>query len=325
MSNTTAETQQFIPLANAYINKNPKLFFVDGAVGGMTASIISSVKNTNYTTYWNTVNSRLTSAGLTPGQVQVIWYKEANAANSVPVMSYYDSLVVQTKRVMNILRQKFPNARLCYMSLRISGRYASSALNPEPYAYYTGWAVKKVIGDQINGDPKLSFAEPGALSPWLCWGIYMWSDGDNPQISNPQIYLTCPSDFQSDGTHPSASGAKKVAQWLLNFYLNDTLSCPWFFKESPSNCSFFSGMVQKTVPDYTVKIVPDLTGTVLKVMSGLKNYSIMLYDLSGQMVYQGQNVKEIETANFPDGIYFYYLRTSKGASENGKVMIFSKK
>jgi hypothetical protein len=40
MSNTTAETQQFISLANAYPNKNPKLVFVDGAVGGMTASVM---------------------------------------------------------------------------------------------------------------------------------------------------------------------------------------------------------------------------------------------------------------------------------------------
>jgi hypothetical protein len=31
MSNTTLETQQFIPLANAYANKNPKLTLVDGA------------------------------------------------------------------------------------------------------------------------------------------------------------------------------------------------------------------------------------------------------------------------------------------------------
>src|SRR5688572_27184039 len=34
LSNTTQETQQFIPIVNAYSNKNPKLIFVDGAQGG---------------------------------------------------------------------------------------------------------------------------------------------------------------------------------------------------------------------------------------------------------------------------------------------------
>jgi len=42
MSNTTQESQQFIPIANAYTNKNPKLTLVDGAIGGMTATYISS-------------------------------------------------------------------------------------------------------------------------------------------------------------------------------------------------------------------------------------------------------------------------------------------
>jgi len=76
MSNTTQETQQFIQIAKTYTNKNPKLVLVDGAVGGMTASIISTISSSNYSTYWNTVATRLNNAGVTAKQVQVIWLKE---------------------------------------------------------------------------------------------------------------------------------------------------------------------------------------------------------------------------------------------------------
>src|SRR3989339_540546 len=47
MSNATQETQQFIPLAKAFLNKNSMLTFVDGAVGGMTATYISTVTYPN--------------------------------------------------------------------------------------------------------------------------------------------------------------------------------------------------------------------------------------------------------------------------------------
>jgi len=237
MSNTTMESQQFLKLAGEYINKKPELVFVDGAVGGMPASVISTGNNPRYYNYWNTVDTRLANAGVTSGQVQIIWYKEANIANSIPIMIYFDSLVVQTKRVMNIIKQRFPNASICYMASRISARYAATALNPEPYAYYTGWAIKKVIEDQINGDTLLSYSGPGARSPWLSWGVYLWSDGATPQAADKNIFWSCPSDFQNDGIHPSVpDGAKKVAEILMNFYQNDTLSCKWFFKDPPSFC-----------------------------------------------------------------------------------------
>jgi hypothetical protein len=322
MSNTTAETQQFIPLANAYSNKNPKLVFVDGAVGGMTASIISTVSNSNYSTYWNTVITRLANAGVTASQVQIIWYKEANVANSTPVMNYYDSLVIQTKRIMNIIKQRFPNARLCYMASRISARYASSTLNPEPYAYYTGWAIKKVIEDQITGDSKLKFSGPDANSPWISWGIYMWSDGSTPQIANPNVFWSCSTDFQNDGTHPSLpAGASKVANLLLTFYQNDTISCPWFFNNSPSFCSATAGIIDKPNLADAVNIFPNPAKNILQIKTTQHDYTFTLYNPEGQMVYQNQNVKELNVAAFTSGIYYYTIKSKAGQLYSNKLII----
>lgn len=121
------------------------------------------------------------------------------------------------------------------MASRISARYAISTLNPEPYAYWQGWAVKKVIEDQINGDPQLAFSGSGANSPWLGWGIYMWSDGNNPQITNPNVFYNCPTHFANDGTHPSDAGAIKIGGLLLDFFSNDSTAVPWFFGNRLSN------------------------------------------------------------------------------------------
>ena len=238
MSNATQESRQFIPLANAYENKNPNLVFVDGAQGAMVASVISSPWNTNYATFWSTVNARLNDAGVTARQVQVIWFKEADPGPMYPsVHHYYDSMVVSFKRIMNEIKARFPNTKLCYMASRLSARYATTRLNPEPYSYYTGWAVKKVIEDQINGNARLAYKGIHAKSPWLCWGIYMWSDGSTPQKTNPDISWDCPVDFNNDGIHPSIAGAQKVGRLLLEFYKNDSVSCPWFFNKPPEFCT----------------------------------------------------------------------------------------
>ena len=168
MSNATQETQAFIKLTDTLSNKNPKLKLVDGAVGGKTARIISSPGNTQYTQYWDVVYQRLGNAGVSPNQVQVIWYKEDNPAGSpvpTPLPAHFDSLLVQSKRIMNEIKNRFPNAKLAYIASRIYAGYATTPLNPEPYAYQNGWTMKKLIEDQINGDPRLQYKGPGPNSP----------------------------------------------------------------------------------------------------------------------------------------------------------------
>jgi hypothetical protein len=237
MSHCTFETQKFIPLAYAYPNLNPKLVLVDGAQSGKKLSNISAPWNNAYSAYWSLVASRLSNAGVTANQVEVIWLKEANSADDYPLIhDHYDSLIVGFRRVMHELKTRFPNAKLCYMPGRSSGRYASSTLNPEPFSYYTGWATREIIEEQINGDTALAYSGNNIRAPFLLWSTYLWSDGSTPQLTNPNIFITCPDDLEADGTHPSDPvGRTKIANWLLTFYENDSLSCPWFFK--PSFCS----------------------------------------------------------------------------------------
>jgi hypothetical protein len=71
MSNTTMESQLFIPMADSFSQKNPKLILVDGAQGGQDIAIIDDPM----ASYWNVIIQRLSSMGLTSKQVQVIWFK----------------------------------------------------------------------------------------------------------------------------------------------------------------------------------------------------------------------------------------------------------
>ncbi|MBI3500510.1 MAG: T9SS type A sorting domain-containing protein [Bacteroidetes bacterium] len=329
MSNTTYEAQQFIPLANAYANKNPKLTLVDGAQGGMSADRISSPWLSQYSTYWSTVATRLSSAGVTANQVEVIWFKEADPAGTMTVQIYYDSLIVQFKRIMHEIKTRFPNAKLCYMASRISARYASSTLNPEPFAYYTGWAVKEIIEEQINGDTALAYSGSNIRSPFLSWGIYMWSDGSTPEATNSNIFITCPTDLQNDGTHPSIpTGAAKVANWLLTFYQNDSLSCSWFFNSSPSFCPLTA--VNEISLENGISVYPNPTSgkfqiSNLPAQAGLKSQisNLEIYNVLGECIYKSLilNPKSlIDLSSQPSGIYFLKVMAGKNSFDE-KIII----
>ncbi|MCI0391728.1 MAG: hypothetical protein MOB07_23540, partial [Acidobacteria bacterium] len=233
MSNTTQEFSTFKPMADADPGKNPKLVIVDGAQGGMTASEISNPNSPQGQQFWNVVNQRLVAANVTPAQVQIAWVKEANANPNTAFPAHALALRDQYALIAQILKTRFPNIRLAYYSSRTYGGYASTTLNPEPYAYESGFAVKWLIENQINGSDDLNFdpARGAVRTPWLAWGPYLWADGTRPRSDG--LTYVC-SDFANDGTHPAPGGARqKVAQLLLDFFKTDSTARLWFLA-SPS-------------------------------------------------------------------------------------------
>jgi hypothetical protein len=108
--------------------------------------------------------------------------------------------------------------------------YATTPLNPEPYAYESAFAVRWLIQDQIKGDPKLNFdPEKGEVkSPLLLWGPYLWVDGGKGRKAGDLVWK--PEDLGPDGTHPSPSGQRKVAELLLGFLRGDPTAKLWFIQ-----------------------------------------------------------------------------------------------
>src|SRR5262249_12240464 len=154
---------------------NPTLTLVDCAQGAQTAAMIAKPD----AAYWKLVESRLRDAGVTPQQVQVVWFKEANAAPRAEFPAETKKLEADILQDLHTLLSKLPNVRIVYFSSRIYGGYVGTGLNPEPHAYESGFANKWLIARQIKGDPELNYdpAKGPVQAPWLAWGPYLWADG----------------------------------------------------------------------------------------------------------------------------------------------------
>ncbi len=229
MSNATQEFSTFVAQANADPARNPRVHAIDCAVGGQSADRINSPT----AAYWDSVFTRLRGHGASPAQVQVVWIKEANAGPRGGFPAATDTLQWYLATIVRILTDKLPNAKLAYLTSRIYAGYATTTLNPEPYAYESAFAVKWLIDAQIAGVDSLNFdGNVGPIeAPWLSWGPYLWADG--LEARSDGLTWAC-ADFNTDGTHPATTGRLKVADSLLVFFKHDASSEPWFVNHSVS-------------------------------------------------------------------------------------------
>ena len=218
MSNTSREFSQFIRLAEADPRKSPSLLMVDAARNAAHAIEIAAQSSE----YWIHVDRRLQCCQATAAQVQVAWIKNALAYEPRGFPEKALLLQDRLRSTMEILRTKFPQLKIVYISSRTYGGYSESALSPEPIAYESAFAVKWLIEEQINNSSR------DKSLPWLSWGPYLWADGLTPR-SDGLIWER--SDFEPDGTHTSAQGALKVATKLYEFLESDSSAQSWFFSQ----------------------------------------------------------------------------------------------
>ncbi|MCX7016878.1 MAG: MBL fold metallo-hydrolase [Candidatus Sumerlaeota bacterium] len=223
MSNTTQASRTFLKLLDAVQGLNPRLTVVDCAQGSQTAHKIA---DPNFP-YWGLVNARLENAGATLRQVQVVWLKEANNMPTEPFLEHVRKFQGNLVDILHNLHDKFPNLKIAYLSSRIYGGYAVGPLNPEPFAYEEGFAVKWLIADQIAGKPELNYdpAKGPVRAPWIAWGPYLWADGLKGRLDG---LVWTREDLSPDGTHPSLLGREKVAKLLMEFLKRDPTARPWF-------------------------------------------------------------------------------------------------
>jgi hypothetical protein len=224
MSNATMEFSTFKRLADMDSKKSPRVMIVDCAQGGQAMAEWVDPRSRP----WLEASRRLAAANVAPKQVQVTWIKLANKGPRGDLMEHGKKLESDTVAVIQNAKAAFPNLRLAYLSSRIYGGYATSRLNPEPYAYESGFVVRWLIQRQMGGDRSLNYdAEfDNVRAPVLLWGPYLWADGITPRKLDGLRYGR--EDLGADGTHPSPGGREKVARLLLDFYKTDPLAKPWF-------------------------------------------------------------------------------------------------
>jgi hypothetical protein len=228
MSNTSMKFMRFIADEQSDRDKSPDVVLVNGAQGGMVAGRWMD----DQSNVWQVVEDRLKQARVSAEQVQVIWLLQAIAGpaqfGDFPLSA--EKLRDQLIDGMPLLIKHYPNLRLIYLSSRTYAGYATSGLNPEPYAYENAFAVRWLIQLQIKGDPRLNFdpAKGEVKAPVLLWGPYLWADGVNPRKTDGLTNVV--GDYSpNDGTHPTESGQEKVAKQLQTFF-NNELNAPWYQK-----------------------------------------------------------------------------------------------
>lgn len=244
MSNTTQEfcSQSGNPPCNSWtftgqaeadpeVNRTT-LVIANGARGGQVAEAWDSPADPNYDRIRDSV---LVRRGLSERQVQVVWMKVAHARPTVSLPNAgADAYALETDmgEIARALRVRYPNLQQVFVSSRIYAGYATTTLNPEPYAYESGFSAKWLVEAQIRQmrgggvDPQagdLSYA--GGAAAWIAWGPYPWANGATPRSDGLRWVAT---DFEGDGTHPAQSGERKVGTMLLDFFKNSPFTRCWF-------------------------------------------------------------------------------------------------
>lgn len=221
MSNTRNESNALASRIAADPVRDSRVVFVNGAQGGMDAEKTKTITSP----YWSYVDQQVAAAGATALQVQAVWLKQAIAGINKAFPADALQLQADLRAIVQILRQKFPNLNLVYLSSRIYAGYATTSLNPEPYAYQSGFAVKWLIESQIDGTYSRDDPLNGIATPWLSWAAYLWADGSVPRSDG--LAYAC-GDFNSDGTHPNTVGSAKVADQLMSWLHSDPTTKIWY-------------------------------------------------------------------------------------------------
>ena len=246
MSNTTqefcstggqpgsCESTSFIAQAtnDAAVNHST-LVLVNGAAGGKSAEFWTSPSLPDY----DRIRSEwLAPLGLSEKQVEIVWLK---VANPQPHISLPDTaadaymLERQIGQIARALKTRYPNLQQIFLTSRIYAGYATSTLNPEPYAYESAFSVKWAIESQIDEMAgRAADGRAGSLrydtgtAPWMAWGPYPWAAGTTAR-SDGLTWVS--SDFNpSDGTHPAATARQKIGAMLLQFFKSSPATQCWF-------------------------------------------------------------------------------------------------
>ncbi|HMF15870.1 MAG TPA: hypothetical protein VKE98_01630, partial [Gemmataceae bacterium] len=156
MSNTTNVFSTFKKMADADRDKSLKVMIVDCAQGGMSAGrIVDPNDGGSGQKYWAETDRRIRAHYCSTAQVQVAWIKEADPGPDQGFPEYAKTLQTRLARIVQVLHSRYPNIKIVYLSSRTYAGYARTKLNPEPYAYESGFSVKWLIEDQIKGETEL--------------------------------------------------------------------------------------------------------------------------------------------------------------------------
>jgi hypothetical protein len=124
---------------------------------------------------------------LTEDQLEVLWAYDADQFPTVSLLSSdADPYTLEGYfgGIARAARTRYRNLKLMFLTSREYAGYTTTNLNPEPYAYESGFSMKWLIQAQIH-QIRAGEVDPIAgdldyrkgVGPWLVWAGYTWADG----------------------------------------------------------------------------------------------------------------------------------------------------
>jgi hypothetical protein len=224
----------FINVSKNDTDIDPHVVLVNGCMGALPAREAQKEdgkRGNDGALYWPYVDDQLAAKGASRAQVQVAWIKETDPGPSGGFPNWARNLQGEIERIVKLMTGRFPNLKMIYLSSRSWAGFSSGNANPEPYAFESGYSVKWLIQDQLEGKPGMvDDPATGKRVPWLSWGPYLWTNGTQKRSDGHSITQ---ADYRAgEGLHHSEQGIEKMGKVLLNFFKTYTTTRTWFLKPS---------------------------------------------------------------------------------------------
>ncbi len=206
MSNMRHACNSFISQVEGNPNVNPAIKIVNGARSGRAQQAWDDTPNLNDNNdAWSSANKKLSDANETPQSVNVVLYFNAWGFPDEPdFVTYAQTMQNSLGTTMSSIASLYPNTQLIYVTSREYAGYVVTDLNPDPWAYWDGFAFKWLVADRINGVTS---------GPPLLWQAYQYDP------TWPQSYFRA-----GDGVHLSDEGLAVVGPLWFDFFMTQ----PWF-------------------------------------------------------------------------------------------------
>lgn len=231
-SNPVKEWNAFTSLALASDNINPDLDFVNACIGAVSIEDMNS-GTSPVGDYFARVINACAQEGLTPEQVQAIWFKSDCLTEDLWSMTeeeYVSYFADQVTALLQKMLITFPNLQIVYTSGRnypfIDDTSDIYTRHGGPRAYFNQLGYREVMNRQTAGNVELIAYGSDKIAPVLTWStpLYTYPHG----TPNSYGHVWEESDVIGDGLHPTLSGEDKVADLLYTFFSTDEQAQKWF-------------------------------------------------------------------------------------------------
>jgi hypothetical protein len=249
------------------------------------------------------------SMGLSNLQVQVAWVETENTGSPDSTFPGGPQLLLKDlKQLLKVMKQKYPNLKLCYFSARTYSGWVEGGSGrglEYPRDYYNGWAIKWFIDSAIS--QRQSGFEYKGTTPTIAMPIYATYNWTNGEVARKDGFsMDCETDFGGDGLHLSTVGENKIGKELFNFFSRDDNTKQWFLQSNKTSIE------DNTLNEFLVYPNP---GNGLINTNFSKDTEVVVYNALMEKVADAkitQNTTSIDLTQYPDGFYLIRITSSNG-------------